>query len=188
MRGAPLGAVLSLASTLVLCQGACGPPCGRDRLECGEGGEFVLEPSCELTGPLEVALGQGELSFTELAPGEEPTIHEGTQGGRHFWLGLRVANPALDYPMLQVELAAELVDPAKCGEDPACDPWVSTGKREFVLGPDLRVEGATIEEFGLLLVISIWPDDLERRIRLELLDPCGREGSVEHLVPASTSG
>lgn len=143
---------------------------------------------CELTGPLEVSLGTGVDEFVPLAEGEEPTVHEGVQGGHHLCLGLRVEQPSLDYPQLNVVMDAELVDPERCNtDDPDCDPWIGSAHRELVLGPDLPLDqDNNVEETGLILILSIWPVDLERRVEVRVVDPCGREGFIDHRIPPST--
>jgi hypothetical protein len=174
----------------VLATAACGgPPCDEDPLGCGEGdSEFAIDPSCELTGPLEVALGERDPTFAPYQELQEPTLHEGAQGGHHLCLALRVAEPALDYPLLKVVLDADFDDPNRCADEPACDPWVNTGHRELVLGPELPVNGDSVEEGDFILVISLWPEELVRRIRLEVTDPCGRVGTAEHRLAAVVGG
>lgn len=189
-RTTPGWAASALLAVVLAAQPGCSAPCDEDPLGCGEGGEFMFAPSCELTGALEVGLGEGQADFAPLTDGQEPTVHEGSQGGRHLWVGLQVADPALEYPTLKIAFRADLRDPERCDEsDPDCDPWVSTGQRDLVLGPDLPLnDEGDVEQTGILLIISIWPTDLERRLRLEVVDPCGREGLVEHLIPPASSG
>lgn len=116
---------------------------------------------------------------------EEPTVYDGTQGGHHMFLAVRVDNASPDYPMLRVDLEAGLDDPERC-DVPDCDPWISTAQRELVLGPDLPLANdGTMTQAGLLLVLSLWPEEYERRVTLQVVDPCGREGTVEHLIPPS---
>ena len=164
-----------------------GPPCHQDPLGCGEGEEFAFEPSCELTGDLDVVLGEGAIDFVPYQGGEEPLVHEGRQGASHLCLGLEVADPALEYPKLKVDFAAQINDPSRCDpEDTACDPWIFTGRRDLVLGPELPLtEDGKVQAAGFIVTISIWPTDLERRVRMTAVDPCGREGVVDHLIPPS---
>src|SRR5690349_8563077 len=181
MHRAIFTAAVGLAAVVLL---GCEDPCDQDPLGCEDGSDFMLAPSCELTGDLDVTLGEGVSEFTPLEPEQEPIIHQGTQGAEHMCLGLRVADPALDYPYLKVNYEIELNDPERCPDDPECDPWVRTGHRELVLGPDLPLDAdSNVEEVGLIIVIAIWPRDLERRVRLNVLDPCEREGVIEHLIP-----
>ena len=174
-----------LAATLVVGAGCPGPPCDQDPLYCGEGEDFFYAPECELTGALEVTLGQGTDGFEALAPEQEPKVHEGAQGGHHLCLGLRVENPALEFPRLRVAFDVEIDDPERCAaDDPACDPWVGTGRRDLVLGPELPLDGdGRIEETGFIVLLSLWPQELERRVRLAVEDPCGRTGAVDHVIP-----
>lgn len=163
---------------------ACSP-CEDDALECGPGVEFAFSDDCELSGPLEVELGEGFEKFSSLAPLQEPTLHDGIQGGHHFWLGLHVANPALDYPLLRVVLDAEVLDENRCGAEPDCDPWIGTGHRELILGPELALnDDGIVEQVSLMLQIAIWPLDVERRLRLYAIDPCRREAAIEHPLEA----
>jgi hypothetical protein len=169
-----------------LVSAACGPPCKDDALDCEAGNEFMLAEDCELSGALEVELGQGQDEFSLLAPLQEPTLYEGAQGGHHFWLALRVDNAALDYPLIQVVFDAEVFDEDRCGTDPECDPWIGTGHRELTLGPELPLnDDGVVEQTSLLLVISIWPVDVERRLRLFAEDECGREAMIEHDIDPS---
>lgn len=173
-------ALWGLLCAAPLVSAACSP-CKDDALDCGDGGEFFLAEDCELSGALEVELGEGQEEFSPLAPLEEPTLHEGNQGGHHFWLALRVANPALDYPLIRVVFDAEVLDEDRCGAEPECDPWIGTGHRELVLGPELAINAdGVMEQTSLLLVISIWPADVDRRLRLFAVDQCGREATIEH--------
>jgi hypothetical protein len=182
-RRAGSGLIACLLATQMA--GCAKDPCDQDPLGCDKGDEFVAAPSCELSGPLEVVLGQGTDEFTPFDPDQEPRVHEGVQGGHHLCLGFRVDNPALEYPQLAISMVAELNDTDRCADgDADCDPWVSTGTRDFVLGPELPLgDQDSVELTGLILIISLWPTELERRVRLDILDPCGREGVVEHVIP-----
>lgn len=174
------------AALCALLAGACGPPCDRDVLGCEDGGDFDFAADCELEGSLEIALGQGETEYQALEPLEEPTVYEGAQGGRHMFLALAVSNPAPDYPRLQVLLEAGLNDPERCDQSD-CDPWASTGRRELVLEPDFpEAEDEPMTQAGLLLVLSLWSTEYERRVTLEIVDQCRREGAVEHIIPPSS--
>lgn len=183
--------VLWFALAVVPAAGAsqlgCASPCDDDALGCGAGEEFVVADDCELEGPLEVSLGSGVDDFTPLQVGEEPTVHHGPQGGDHLCLGLRVEHPSLDYPQVSVVMDAELEDPDRCGDDPDCDPWIGSAHRELVLGPELSLDAQdNLEQTGLILILSIWPPDLERRVVVQVLDPCGRVGVVDHRIPPSS--
>lgn len=174
-------ALWGLLCAAPLVSAACSSPCKDDALDCEGGGEFFLAEDCELSGALEVELGEGQEEFSPLAPLQEPTLHQGNQGGHHFWLALRVANPALDYPLIQVVFDAEVLDEDRCGAEPECDPWIGTGHRELTLGPELPINAdGVVEQTSLLLVISIWPVDVDRRLRLFAVDQCGREATIEH--------
>jgi hypothetical protein len=169
-----------------LVSAACGPPCNDDAFDCEGGVEFSFAEDCQLGGALELELGQGQDEFSPLAPLQEPTLYEGVQGGHHFWLALRVDNPALDYPLIQVVFDAEVLDENRCGAEPECDPWIGTGHRELTLGPELPLnDDGVVEQTSLLLVISIWPVDVERRLRVFAVDECGREATIDHELEPS---
>jgi hypothetical protein len=178
---------LAVAAAAGAAQSGCASPCDEDPLGCSAGEEFVPAGECDLEGPLEVSLGTGVDDFSPLATGQEPTVHHGPQGGDHLCLGLRVEHPTLDYPQLSVVMDAEVEDAARCDGDPSCDPWVGSAHRELVLGPELPLDAEdNVEETGLILILSIWPSDIERRVRVEVVDPCGRSAFVDHRIPPNS--
>jgi len=180
------GRRIALAVAVIAIAGCGGPPCDEDPLGCGDGtDEFAVDPACDLTGPLAIELGDGDEDFLAYAAGQEPTVHEGAQGGHHLCLGIRIHQPALEYPLLRVVFDADFDDPLRCADDPACDPWVNTAHRELTLGPDLPLNGDSVEETGFILILSLWPEELERRLRLEITDECGRVGTAEHDMSAA---
>lgn len=183
MRHRPL-VLAALALPLVGCplfgpSPAPGPPCEDDLTACSnDTSKFVEDPTCELTGELEVTLGEGQDSFSALAPGQEPEIYFGAQGGQHMWLGVRVDNPAPDRPLLKVRVSMEYCD-ADC-ENPAS--WVGDNVREIVADEStLTTTGAgQLEVTGILAQIFNWELGSSRRIEMLVTDPCSRQGLIVH--------
>ena len=124
-----------------------------------------------------------------------------------MFLGVRILNPALDlYDKFLVEFNAfhlESVDSAECNptfycEDCGYDPETTVngasvcrlamGWRRLTLGGalPLRVlEDGTVEEFGFMVFMppASYVSELDNvELRLKVVDPCGREGVVTHIV------
>lgn len=176
----------ALALSLLACGGdggddgdASGPPCEDDLLLCESGEPLQPDPACTLEGELSFELGNAEGSFTPLAPGETPTTITGNQGGWHTWLGVRVLDPALDYPGVEVR-----VDLLECYDDcEAEDAAFEQVRSRTVVSPGVEANGA-VEVTDILFVW--WSDwfgvSSSDRWRLEVTvrDRCGREGSLSH--------
>ena len=147
--------------------------CDIDALGCAEGGDFQLDPSCTLTGDLAVEVGQGELSFQSLGPGEAPEQFFGAQGGYHIFIAFRVRGVSGDYPRLQIRLDVEQeICPTVC-------EWEVVGEREVVLGPDLpQTSDGLVEQAGLAVIV--FESGGRLRIRVDVLDPCNRRGEAIH--------
>jgi hypothetical protein len=164
---------LALASTLSACP--YNVPDDPDvPTEQGDATPIARDAACKLTGSLELTLGEGNgyASFRPLAAGEGPSLHHGPQGGTHLEFGVRIANPATDFPGLQVRLFAE-----RCG-DAGCERmWTY---RELVLHPErfLPQDNGAVAVSGFLVFVNEWPTDTRRRITLEATDRCGRTGST----------
>jgi hypothetical protein len=154
-----------------------GPPCQDDVNGCGaDGGEFVEDPTCELTGELELELGQGEDSYAVLEPGEMPEIFNGFQGGQHVWLGVRVKNPDFERPSLKINVT--LSDCEVDCENPV--NWPTDNARELVVGSrtiTITDEG-WFEQASILVTLGDWSIATHRRVELLVTDPCGRQGYV----------
>lgn len=160
-------------------------PCTDARYGCGDETEaFALDPTCALEGDLEVTLGHGESSFTELKDGEWPKIYHGSQGGTHAYLGVRVGNVALDqYDRLKVKFSFSVEHEEPCKEgylgettDEGHCRWVDAS-RELVLGHTLplSVVDGVVEEFGLIVFVD---DYAHKQLgTVEVTDPCGRTGT-----------
>lgn len=152
-----------------------GPPCQDDVNGCGaDGGEFVEDPTCELTGELELEIGQGEDVYAPLAVGEMPEIFNGFQGGQHVWMGVRVKNPDLERPSLKINVT--LSDCEVDCESPAS--WLDDNVRELVVGS--RTIAVTdegwFEQASILVTLGDWGFATHRRAELLVTDPCGRQG------------
>lgn len=173
---------------------ACEAPagaCDADYLACDDGaGTFRLDPTCTLTGPLTVQLGQGDSHYSPLPEGVFPTLYRGPQGGTHAFVALRVEAPEADgITALEAHFELRSLDPAGVcspptayrspvdvpGHGPVCS---SVGQdRRVVLGvrSPLRRDGSAIEEFGLVLVGAYQPDAWWLGVTVR--DQCGRTGS-----------
>ncbi|HZI06578.1 MAG TPA: hypothetical protein VEZ71_21290 [Archangium sp.] len=100
------GVALVLAGVVTGCPGP--EPYNGDTYVYDGYGTIERDPDCKLTGPLELTLGEGDgTSFTPLAPGQEPVLYHGPQGGTHLILGVAVANPAVEFPGMQFKFEAE---------------------------------------------------------------------------------
>lgn len=174
--------VLPLIVALVACPGldgpdpVSGPPCEDDVNGCGDGSTFVEDPTCELMGELELELGQGQNLYSSLGPGEMPEIYSGPQGGRHVWLGVRVKNPDLERPSLEINITLS-------GCESGCDDpeaWWLDNSRELVIGSQTitSTEEGWFEEEGMLVTLAIWDLAAHRRVEMVVTDPCGRQGLV----------
>jgi hypothetical protein len=154
-----------------------GPPCQDDVNACGaDGGEFVEDPTCELTGELELELGQGEDSYAVLEAGEMPEIFNGFQGGQHVWLGVRVKNPDLERPSLKINVTL-----SDCELD--CEDlveWPTDNARELVVGSrTITITGeGWFEQASILVTLGDWSIATHRRVEIVVTDPCGRQGYV----------
>ncbi len=141
-------------------------------------GTIERDPACTLTGTLELTLGEGDgTNFTPLT-GQEPALYHGPQGGTHLILGVALANPATDFPGLQLRWDAEK---AVCFEPTGCPPPVSRGHSEvLVTRPDrfLPAEGGGVTVSGFLVIVYDWDPNERRRLRVEATDRCGRTGTA----------
>ncbi len=153
-----------------------GSPCEDDVLGCESNeDEFEFDPSCSLTGPLELALGEGETEFRPLGEGEAPHLYFGFQGGQHVWSAVRVLNPATDYPKLQVDITLSY-----CSVDDCSDPssWQVDNTRRLV--PDETTMTVTeegwFEQTRMLVLAYGYSTGGQGRLEVTVTDPCGRQG------------
>lgn len=171
MRSSMLALTL-LAGALAGCQD--GPPCEDDVNHCGDDGTLVEDPMCELTGTLELELGEGQDVYSPLAVGEMPEVHDGFQGGQHIWLGVRVKNPDLQHSSLRIDIALSDCE-TQCGNP---QNWSLDNERTLVVGSrtiTLTEEG-WFEEEGVLVTLENWGVATHRRVEMVVTDPCGRQG------------
>jgi len=183
LRRAP---ALALPAALLLA--ACpepapsGPPCEDDLTACDDDtSAFVEDPSCELTGELDLQLGEGEDAFSPLLAGEMPQLYTGFQGGQHVWLGVQVRNADLTRPQLKIRVSMRMCDTG-C-EDPA--NWQTDSVRELVAGAQaLEITDATNFELSSVLIqVFNWNVSGQRGIDMLVTDPCGRQGLIMQRSP-----
>ena len=171
---------LALLSLIPACPGPldpAGPPCGDDLTGCNDDtSSFVEDPSCELTGDLDLQFGEGEDSFTPLAEGEMPALEFGFQGGQHAWLGVQVRNADLERTQLKIRVSMRMCD-ADC-DNPAS--WATDNVRELVVsGDQLRVTDEGYYEVDSILVqVFNWTGFAEQGVDMLVTDPCGRQGVI----------
>ena len=175
-------------SSLLLALPACpdpdpvGPPCEDDLTECDDDtSQFVEDPSCELSGDLELQFGEGEDDFSPLSEGEMPELFFGFQGGQHAWLGVQVRNADLERPQLKIRVSMKM-----CSAD--CDnpgSWGTDNVREIVVDADeLRVTDEGYYEVNSMLVqVFNWPNAGARGVDMLVTDPCGRQGLIMQREP-----
>jgi hypothetical protein len=153
-----------------------------------DGGTVLIErdPACTLTGSLTLGMGEGDGTddFRPLAPGQAPYVHYGPQGGQHVILGVSVANPATGFPGMQVRFIAE----SQFCSGGACQPYTVQGHYVTVVREDRYIPqaGGAIALSGFLVVLREWPSDTRRRVTAELIDRCGRTGTISVEIPPGT--
>jgi hypothetical protein len=165
---------LALALLLVGCSEDVDPPCENDVNGCGDDGTLVEDPTCELTGALELELGQGQDVYSPLATGELPEVHDGFQGGQHVWLGVRVKNPDFEHASLGIDITLSDCE-MQCGNP---QNWSVDNSRTLVVGSrtiTVTDEG-WFEEEGMLVTLGDWGSATHRRVEMFVTDPCGRQG------------
>lgn len=178
--------IAAISAVLLVTQTACwfdddtvtGPPCEDDVLGCDSNLEdFMIDPSCELEGELELVLGQGETTFSPLAPGEVPDINYGFQGGQHIWAALQVHNPATDYPRLRIDITVSACSQSDCT---SLDAWTIDNTRQLVADAEtmtLTPEG-WFEQLRMLVVVEAYAFAGRGKVEVLVTDPCGRQGYV----------
>lgn len=173
-----LASLLLVGCPLIL-DPAGGPPCEDDLTVCSDDtSKFVEDPSCALTGELEVQLGEGQDSFSPLPVGQAPELNGGAQGGQHVWLGVRVVNADLDRPQLKIRINMDFCETG-C-DDPS--NWRTDNVRELVA--DTNTLTTTSEGWyelsSLLVQVFDWSFAANTRIQMLVTDPCGRQGFINH--------
>ena len=177
----------SLALMLLVAPlGSCGPSGddGGDDSACEEeldgcfedASTFMEDPSCPLTGDLELELGEGELEFSSLAADELPELFTGFQGGQHVWMAVRVKNPDLERQQLKIRIKADYCN-ENCG---MVGNWVTDNLRELVADETTLTvtSDGWYEQTRMRVTVFEWAFASERRVELLVSDPCGRQGVV----------
>ena len=144
-----------------------------------DGEQLARDPACTLTGDLALELveGNGAFDFKPLTPGEGPAVHSGPQGGTHLELGVRVANPASEFPGLWVKFYAES---RECGVV-GCGSFILRGQYGSVMRDAERFlpqEGGATVVSGIIVFVNAWPEGAHRRITVWAADRCGRTGTT----------
>lgn len=157
-------------------ESSSGPPCQDDVLGCEDNTEkFEFDPACTLEGELELVLGQGESEFDPIGPGEVHDITYGFQGGQHIWTAVQIHNPALDHPMLKVDITVSTCSASDCS-DP--NNWIIDNTRELV--PDETTMTVTdegwFEQLRMLVTVEGYSPGSLGRVEMLVTDPCGRQG------------
>ena len=139
---------------------------------CDAGNRFELDPTCELSGELDVRLGDGADSLSPFGgeEGGKPMTHSGPQGGEHSFISVQVGGINPDrYDRVELTLTKLSYCPI---DDDSCVPE-PIGNDSMVLGgdPAWRLVDGKVEEYG----IRMFFDD-EGSLEAKVLDPCGREG------------
>lgn len=171
--------VLVLASLVMGCPG---PPPGNGGTSVYDPyayGTIERDPACKLTGLLELTPGEGDgTNFLPLAPGQEPVLYRGPQGGTHVILGVGVANPALEFPGLHLKFVLER---QRCLAPGDCLAPETMGREErLVSDPERFVpqEGGAVSVSGILVIVSDWRPEVSRRLQVHAVDRCGRTGTT----------
>lgn len=154
--------------------GGGGDPCRDDANACSNGGALEIDADCSLDDVLQLELGGGDGLFQALAPGTEPELVSGLQGGLHMILGVGVDNPSSEYLGFEVEvsLAAEEGDATR-----------TLGERAVVYGGNLvSLEAGRAELLNLVVIPDEWPEEGRRWISVSVLDACGRAGQLDHAI------
>lgn len=196
-------ALVALFAPLGGCFGLCSDPdpptdpCELDPLGCESSDHIQQNPACTLTGDLVVAVGEGEEALDLFVGDDRPTIHYGSQGGQHMFLGVRVDDPAVDYPGLEIDFS---VVAAPCDVDDDTCTWMDFGQRHLVVTDPglLKISGGALETTGYVVILEgdpEWAADggwIRVVLRAEVSDACGRAGAgvFDYVIgtpPASTS-
>jgi hypothetical protein len=149
-------------------------PCEIDVLRCRAATGFELDQACTTGGELAVELGEGATDFVELTGESQPEIHEGSQGGRHLFLALRLPNPDPAHGLFQAFIRLEELVGDAGTEDLA--------ERDLVFRLE-DAKGNSGEAVELTSIVLVLPDDVRRgmaRLVLDIRDSCDRRGQTSH--------
>lgn len=143
-----------------------------------QGGEFTHDPSCNLTGSLSVALGDGEDGFVALTSGQGPVELFGPQGGTHAFAAVQIGGLSLDrYDIVLLQLSLFTAEQCPTADAP-CDGDATFGVGAWVLGDTLPldpIDAHTIEQDQLRIEAGAGPIVLQAQVE----DPCGQIGFAE---------
>ncbi len=183
-----LGGVLVLASLVTGCPTPPPDDEGTYVYDPYGYGSIERDPACKLTGKLALTLGEGDgTNFLPLAPGQEPVLYRGPQGGTHVILGVNVANPALEFPGLHLRFVLER---QRCLSPGDCLPPETMGREERLVSDPARFvpqEGGAMSVSGILVIVSDWRPEVSRRMLVHAADRCGRTGTTSlELGPPGT--
>ena len=138
-------------------------PCSDDIFACDDDtSKFMEDPSCTLTGDLDLVVGQGETEFSPLAAGELPDVEFGFQGGQHFWGAIQVRNPDLERRQLLIRIKADF-----CNSDcEQASSWTSDNIREMVADESTMTVTADgyFEQTRMLVTVYDWAYAEQRRV------------------------
>ena len=177
---------LTIGALMTLLAGCFTYPCDNDVLECEEGEAFEVDRSCEAQAPLELEI----VEMSTMMPLDAqvwPEVHHGPQGGIHFDLGVRLTGLEPGHAAARLTFEA-----AEC-MDESCDETALIAQRTLYADESLleaaedASERAAGEESapqvvpGIVLLLEHEPG-VAGVLRLDALDPCGREASLEHVV------
>jgi len=154
--------------------GGGGGPCTDDANGCGNGGELEIDADCTLDDVLELELGGGDGLFQSLAPGTEPELVSGLQGGVHMVLGVGVDNPSPDHLAFEVQVSLAVEDG---------DETRTVGERTVVYeGSLVSFDAGRAELLDLVVIPDEWPEEGRRWISVTVMDACGRAGQLDHAI------
>jgi len=154
--------------------GGGGGPCTDDANGCGNGGVLEIDADCTLDDVLELEIGGGEDLFQSLAPGEEPELVSGLQGGQHMVLGVAVDNPSPDHLAFEVQLSLAVEEGGETR---------IVGERAVVYEQDLvSFDAGRAELLDLVVIPDEWPEEGRRWISVYVMDACGRAGQLDHAI------
>lgn len=154
--------------------------CVRDPEMCSTGYEgWQTVSDCPVSDPLKVEVGQGQMAFDALGPGEPLTLHSGSGGqlvSNHVYAALRIANPEPNHRRFRVVFT--LYSPGFCAGGP-CEDYIT--ERIAIIGKSMTSEpGGAVSKAGFQLLSNGAP----KRLTLSVQDQCGRQGVAEHVVAA----
>jgi len=115
----PVHLSLALLLTLTACEPDEPDPCTVDAFGCVSNFEILpTDPSCTTIEPLSVEVGWGDTSFHTFEEGT-PEVHNGIQGGQHFFASFRAFGAELDdVSMVELRLFSfGPVDPQACTDE-----------------------------------------------------------------------